>query len=288
MAPTLERPIAGGLMADPMLPLPYRVRRLRHETHDTFTLELVPTEDGAGTAFAPGQFNMLYVFGVGEVPISISGDPRDSSSLQHTTRAVGAVTKAMRRIKRGDTIGVRGPFGSHWPLVDAVGHDVVIVAGGIGLPPLRSALYHLFAHRKKYGNVVLLYGARTPDDIVYQSELERWRESFNLDVHVTVDFAPSGWRGSVGAVTALIGRTSFNPSNVMAMMCGPEVMMRFTVMELQKRGVSMDHIYLSTERNMKCAIGFCGRCQYGSTFVCKDGPVFRLDRIASIFGKAEI
>lgn len=273
---------------DAMLPKARRILRLRNETDDTFTLELEPVDGEGRFQFAPGQFNMLYVFGVGEVPISISGDPVGRKPLQHTTRVVGIVTKAMRRLKRGDIIGIRGPFGSHWPVEDAGGRDLLIVAGGIGLAPLRPALYQLMARREKYRRIVLLYGTRSPEDILYRRELERWRGKFDLEVHVTVDRASSGWRGNVGVVTALIGRAPFEPSNTIALVCGPEVMMRFAVMELQKRGVAPERTYVSMERNMKCAIGFCGHCQYGPTFVCKDGPVFRFDRIAPIFGKAEI
>lgn len=271
-----------------MLPQPCCILRSRNETDDTFTFELKPADGEGRFTFAPGQFNMLYVFGVGEVPISISGDPLGSKPLQHTTRVVGTVTKAMRRLKRGDMIGLRGPFGSHWPVEDAAGRDFVIVAGGIGLAPLRPALYQLMAQREKYRRIVLLYGTRTPEDILYRRELERWRGKFDLEVYVTVDRASGDWRGNVGVVTTLIGRAPFDPSNAIALVCGPEVMMRYTVMELQKRGVASERTYVSMERNMKCALGFCGHCQYGPTFICKDGPVFRFDRIAPIFGKAEI
>jgi NAD(P)H-flavin reductase len=231
---------------------------------------------------------MLYVFGVGEVPISICSDSRNLPLLKHTTRVVGTVTKAMRKLKRGDVMGIRGPFGSHWPVEEAIGRDVVIVAGGIGLAPLRPALYRLMAERAKFRRIVLLYGTRTPEDMLYRRELEQWRGKFDLEIQVTVDRAASTWRGNVGVVTTMIGRAPFDPSNTVAMICGPEVMMRFTVMELLKRGVAAERTYLSAERNMKCGIGFCGHCQYGPTFVCKDGPVFALPSIAAILGKAEI
>jgi NAD(P)H-flavin reductase len=276
------------LPADPMVPQPFRIERVRQETHDTFTLDLVTPSDSGWPGFVPGQFNMLYVFGMGEVPISISSDPGASGRIQHTTRAVGTVTMAMQRLKKNDTIGIRGPFGSAWPVEEASGCDCVIVAGGIGLAPLRPVLYSLIANRERYRKVVLLYGTRTPEDILYRHELERWRGKFDLDIHVTVDRAGGDWHGSVGVVTTLIGRAGFDPTNTLALVCGPEIMMRFGVRELERRGVPADKIYLSMERNMKCAIGFCGHCQYGPAFVCKDGPVFRLDRIAPIFGQAEI
>ncbi len=286
MATVLEQSVTVEL--NPMLPMLYRIQRVRQETDDTFTLELVPADSGDGFSFAPGQFNMLYVFGVGEVPISISSDPGGSPLIQHTTRVVGTVTKAMRLLKRGDMLGIRGPFGTHWPVEEAVGRDVVIVAGGIGLAPLRPALYRLMAHREKYRKIVLLYGTRTPEDILYRRELEHWRGKFDLEIQVTVDRAASSWRGNVGVVTTMISRAPFDPSNTAAFVCGPEVMMRFTVMELQKRGVAAQRTYLSMERNMKCGIGLCGHCQYGPVFTCKDGPVFSFDRIAVLLGRAEV
>jgi NAD(P)H-flavin reductase len=288
MAAIIEADLAERSIADPMVPELFRIERLKRETEDTFTLELVPVQEPTRISFLPGQFNMLYVFGVGEVAISISGDPGQTSRLEHTTRRVGVVTKAMGLLKPGDTIGVRGPFGTHWPVAEEDGRDFVVVAGGIGLAPLRPVLYHLMAQRERYRNIVLLYGARSPEEILYKRELERWRGKFDLEVQVTVDRGASGWRGNVGVVTPLVARAPFNPSNTVALVCGPEIMMRFAAMELQKRGVPPERTYLSMERNMKCALGYCGHCQYGPTFICKDGPVFRLDQIASIFGKGEI
>jgi NAD(P)H-flavin reductase len=272
---------------DPMLPLPYRIQRVQRETRDTFTLHLEPANGSSRSAFAAGQFNMLTVFGVGEVPISISGSPQSPKALVHTTREVGSVTRAMRKLKPGDMLGVRGPFGSHWPVEQAAGDDVVIVAGGIGLAPLRPALCQLLSQREKYGKIVLLYGTRTPTDILFRRDLEKWRGRFDLQVHVTVDQTLGNWRGNVGVVTTLIPKASFDPPSTVAMVCGPEVMMRYTVRELQKRGVKPENIYLSLERNMKCAIGLCGHCQFGPLFLCKDGPVFCFDRIQGLLGRRE-
>jgi NAD(P)H-flavin reductase len=261
---------------------------------DTFTLELEPADGGDIPPFATGQFNMLYVFGVGEVPISISGDPAKRKPLVHTTRAVGTVSRAMRELKPTSVIGVRGPFGSHWPIEHAVKKDVVIVAGGIGLAPLRSVMYQVMAEREKYGKVVLLYGARTPADILYRRELEHWwagrpqGSPTDLEMYITVDHATGSWRGNVGVVTRLIPRAGFDPLNTVAMVCGPEVMMRFTALELEKRGVAAEHIYVSMERNMKCAVGLCGHCQYGPNFVCKDGPVFPYSQVQGLLTKWEI
>jgi NAD(P)H-flavin reductase len=273
---------------DPMLPQPYTVRRLSKETRETFTLELSPTDGVRVSPFAAGQCNMLYVFGVGEVPISISGDPMRPQLLVHTVRTVGAVTRAICTLKRGAVLGVRGPFGSAWPMAAAIGKDVVLVAGGLGLAPLRPALYHVLAQRQQYGKVVLLYGTRTPEDLLYRRQLAQWRARFDLEVLVTVDRATSAWGGSVGVVPKLIARAPFDPSESVAMLCGPEVMMRFTIMALQERGVAEDHIFVSMERNMKCAIGLCGHCQFGPTFLCKDGPVLCYDRIKPWFGKKEV
>lgn len=271
-----------------MLPHRYRVSRIRQETSDTFTLELRPEDKGIGNTFKPGQFNMLYLFGIGEVPISICGDPCRDGPLLHTTREVGLVTRAMRKLHPGDTIGVRGPFGTAWPVEEAFGNDVVLVAGGIGLAPLRSALYHLLAHRDHYGKIVLLYGTRSPEDILYRAELEKWRSQLDLDVHVTVDRATGHWRGNVGVVTTLISRAPFDPQRTTAMICGPEVMMRFAVMHLAERGVRSEQTFLSMERNMQCAVGLCGHCQCGPKLVCKDGPVFRHSDIEPYFGKREL
>ena len=274
--------------SDLMAPSPLRVQRVRRETDDTFTLELEPANGAGGFSFAPGQFNMLYVFGVGEVPISISGDPSKPESLVHTVRSVGTVTQAICKLKRGGVLGVRGPFGSHWPVEEAAGNDVVMVAGGIGLAPLRPVLYYLLSNREKYGRIVLAYGARMPQDLLYKPDLEKWRGQFDLEVDVSVDTAPPGWRGNVGVVTTLIPGARFDPFHTAAMVCGPEVMMRFTVRELEGRGVGPENIFISMERNMKCAVGSCGHCQFGPNFVCKDGPVFRYDQIEAFFAKREI
>lgn len=256
-----------------MLPAPWSVRRVSRETADTFTLELVPAAEGPAFAFLPGQFNMLDVFGVGEVPISISGDAGRPGVLVHTTRAVGPVTRAMVKLRRDEWLGVRGPFGVPWPVAEAEGGDVLLVAGGIGLAPLRPVVYHLLAHRRRFGRVALLYGTRSPGDILYPRELERWRSRFDLQVEITVDRAGREWLGNVGLVTALLPRVRLDPQGTVALLCGPEIMMRLTAAELQRRGLHPQRIHLSLERNMKCGVGLCGHCQLGPLLVCRDGPV---------------
>lgn len=238
--------------------------------------------------FAPGQFNMIYVFGIGEVPISISGDPLKRETLVHTIRAIGPVTRKLEQLRKGAVVGIRGPFGTAWPVEPAQGKDVLIIPGGLGLPPLRPVIYHILAHRESYRKVSILYGARTPADLLFKSELTRWRAKFDLQVDVTVDTGDSEWRGNVGVVPALIEKARFEPLNTVAMTCGPEVMMRFTIDELRRRGVPDAQIYVSMERNMKCAVGFCGHCQYREKFICKDGAVFSFEQIKDLFGKREL
>jgi len=271
---------------DPMLPTLFEVARFRRELNDVFTLELTPP--AGAFPFQAGQFNMLYPFGVGEAPISISGDPDRPERLLHTIRAVGAVTEALGRLRPGDGVGVRGPFGSAWPVAEVEGMDVVFVAGGIGLAPLRPAIHQVLANRTRYGRVVILYGARSPGEILYRAELERWSGRLDTYVDVTVDRASPGWAGNVGVVTRLIERARFDAPNTAAFLCGPEIMMRFTVEALNSAGVEDRRIHASMERNMKCAVGFCGHCQFGASFVCKDGPVFRFDRIRSRFNVREL
>jgi NAD(P)H-flavin reductase len=271
-----------------MLPAAWRVRRRHRETHDVYSLELQPPGESGRFVFAPGQFNMLYLFGQGEVAISISGDPGRRDMIAHTIRAVGPITTGLGKLRRGDAVGVRGPFGAGWPVDVARGGDVIIVAGGVGLAPLRPAIFHLLSHRSDYGKISVLYGTRTPQDLLFARQLERWRGRFDLDLEVTVDTAGADWSGDVGVVTTLVPRVQADAARAVGFICGPEVMMRFTVRALMARGVSPDRLFLSMERNMKCAIGFCGHCQFGPAFVCKDGPVFRYDRIGSWFAVREL
>ena len=266
-----------------MVPVSYRIASRRRETHDSWTLELEPAGDAAVEPFAPGQIAMLYAFGKGEVPISVSALP-----LVHTIRAVGTVSAALCDAHPGAVLGVRGPFGTAWPVEAAEGADVVVLTGGIGLAPLRPVVHHLLAHRERYGNVVVLYGGRSPEELLYTAELERWRGRFDVQVEVAVDQADAGWRGRVGVVTTLVPKADFDPDHTVAMICGPEVMMRFAVAALQDRGVRAEAIHVSLERSMKCAIGLCGHCQLGPAFICKDGPVFRWDAVEALLRVREL
>jgi NAD(P)H-flavin reductase len=264
---------------DPMTPWACRVIGTSRETADTVTLAIEPPP-GAGFGFRAGQFNMLYAFGIGEVPISISGDPTLGGAVLHTVRQVGKVSAALVNAEPGTTIGLRGPYGTHWPVDESATADVVIVAGGVGLAPLRPAIYQVLAQRRQFGRVALLYGARTPGDLLFPDELSAWQRRPDLDVRVTVDNALAGWRGKVGVVPDLIQGLTFDPASALALVVGPEIMMRYAIAALVDRGLESQRIYLSMERNMRCGVGTCGHCQLGPWFVCKDGPVFRYDRLA--------
>lgn len=279
---------SGGI-ADPMIPAAYRVDTVARETRDTFTLGVTPSPGVDRSPFAPGQFSMLYVFGVGELPISISGDPEEPGRLVYTVRSVGPATKALVSRQPGDSIGVRGPFGTAWPLEAARGRDVLIVAGGIGLAPLRPVIYHVLRRRDDYVRLIVLYGARSPGDRLFRKELEAWNRQPDTHVLTTVDYGGATWRGRVGVVTTLFRYVRLHPDRTVAMICGPEIMMRYVIGELEdNRGVPASNIYLSMERNMKCAVGFCGHCQFGPHFICKDGPVFPYDRLRKLMGQHEL
>lgn len=272
------------------LPHPYRVVSRRVDTDDTVTIELAH-DSVPLPAFAPGQFAMLTAYGVGEVPISLSGvpDPGDDRArrLTHTLRAVGAVTRALHATAPGAVIGVRGPFGTSWDVGSAVGQDVVIVAGGIGLAPVRPVMHTVLAERSRYGDVVLLVGVRTPADLLYPDELFSWGAA-GVQVGVTVDRPSDGWTGHVGVVPALIPDARFDPARSVAFVCGPEVMMRFTARALIDRGLPASRIRVSLERNMRCGVGWCGHCQLGPLLLCRDGPVVDYARAEPLMSVREL
>lgn len=252
----------------------------------TYLLKFVDPEIQAAYSFQPGQFNMVYVPGYGEAAISISSDINDRTTIGHTIRFVGNVTHAVSRLKVGDIIGLRGPFGTSWPIRDLQGRDVFIACGGIGLPPLRPVLYHIIQNRPNFGKVTLLYGARTSKDLMYTSEYETWRNA-NIDVQVTVDRGDTDWSGHVGVVPMWFYHFRIDPHRTTVLTCGPEIMIRFVIYEALARRVPVENIYISLERNMKCGQGSCGHCQLGPYFICKDGPVFRFDALEPFFNVEE-
>jgi NAD(P)H-flavin reductase len=270
-----------------MLPRRFRVMGTHLDTRDTVTLALEPLR-GPALRHRAGQFTMLHAFGVGEVPISICGDPTRPGPLLHTIRDVGAVTHALVTAQPGSVVGVRGPFGTGWDVADARGGDVVVVAGGIGLAPLRPALLEVADRRADYRRVVLLYGARSPEDVLFADDLTAWSRDHDISVEVTVDYGPPSWTGRVGLVTALVARAGFDPARTLALVCGPEVMMRFGATALADRGVPPARIRLSMERNMKCGVGLCGHCQLRELFLCVDGPVLPYDRLAPLMDVREL
>ena len=258
---------------DPMVPVPYRVASRRDETHDSATLRLEPVE-AAIPAFLPGQFTMLYARGVGEIAISISGDPSAvDGALTQTIRDVGAVSRALHDAAPGELVGVRGPYGTTWGLDTAVGHDLVIVAGGVGLAPLRPVLLGALANRDAYRRVVLIAGARTPEEFLFTDQLALWSARPDIEVEQTVDVPAEGWTGPVGFVTEPLARVALDPDRTIAFLCGPEPMMRFSANVLLGKGISATSIRVSLERNMQCGIGLCGHCQLGPLLICRDGPV---------------
>ena len=264
---------APGAAAEPMLPVPYRVASRTTETHDSVTLTLEPAGPPL-PPFQPGQFTMLAVPGIGEVAISVSGDPaaRDGR-LVHTVRAVGAVTRALCEAPPGRVIGVRGPFGTTWDLPSATGRDLIIVAGGVGLAPLRPALLGALAARRSYRRVCLVAGARKPSEFLFRGELDAWSGRKDLEVELTIDQPATGWDGQVGFVTEPLARLRLDPGRTTAFLCGPEAMIRFSAQVLLRRGVAAADIRVSLERDMKCGVGLCGHCQLGPILVCRDGPV---------------
>ena len=260
------------------------------ESHDTVTLTIKPP---AGyQAWRPGQFNMLYLFGMGEVPLSISGDESEANYLRHTVKAVGPVSRALTKLSAGDTVWLRGPYGSSWPDMPN-DFDLLLVAGGIGLAPLRPVVLSALAMKTR-GRVILLYGTRTPRDVLFADDLMAWSKQSETFVHATVDRIDQDfqsnqppWQGSVGVVTHLLTQLDLNPQKTSVMACGPEVMLRHVVADLGSMGIADQHIFVSLERNMKCAIGLCGRCQWGPHFVCRDGPIYQLADIRQFWAVKE-
>ncbi len=269
----MTSPESAALVVQPMLPVPYRVADRTVETHDSVTLRLAPTRERL-TPFQPGQFTMLAVPGVGEIAISVSGDPgHQDGTLSQTIRAVGAVSRALHDAPVGSPVGVRGPFGTSWDLVSAAGRDLVIVAGGVGLAPLRSVVLGALARRGAYRRIGLIAGARTPAEFLFRGDLAAWSARSDVDVELTTDPPAAGGDGQVGFVTEPLARLPVDPARTTVYLCGPEPMIRFSAQVLLRKGIPAASIQLSLERSMKCGIGLCGHCQLGPLLVCRDGPV---------------
>lgn len=274
----------GTIGENPWLARPAVIRRVQREVDGvaTYDLAFVDAEEGQQYHFEPGQFNMLYLPGAGEIPISLSGDATAGDGWPHTIRVAGVVTRALERLGVGGMLGLRGPFGNAWPIESCWGQDVIVVGGGIGLAPLRPAIYHLLDGASRCQRLTFLYGARSPDMLLYRDQYADWSRR-GLAVEVTVDRAAPSWTGNVGVVSLLLERLALaDPAQAVVLTCGPEVMMRYVVAAALERGIPPERIWLSLERNMQCAVGMCGHCQLGPEFVCQDGPVFRYDRIAPL------
>jgi NAD(P)H-flavin reductase len=267
----------------PYLPREAEIMRRTAETADTFTLQLRLTDD-APYGFAPGQFNMLYLYGTGEVPISIVADDAQTGWLTHTVRALGRVTRGLAALRPGDRLGLRGPFGRGWPMPRAEGRDVVVVTGGLGCAPSVSIIHHVLTHRARFGHLSILQGVKHTDDLIWRDQYDAWAALPDVSVLLAADIATPGWRGHTGLVTSLFNQLELHPQHTVAMLCGPEVMMRAAADALCIRDVPADQIYLSMERNMQCAVGHCGHCQSGAHFVCRDGPVFAWPAVRELLG----
>lgn len=268
---------------NPYLPREAEIVTRIQECRNTFSLRLRLT-DGQPYDFVPGQFNMLYLHGCGEVPISVVEDAEDSGILTHTIRALGRVTTGLAALGPGDRIGLRGPYGRGWPMREAQGRDVLIITGGLGCAPSVSIIHRIFAQREHYGHLHILQGVKHTADLIWRSQYDAWAQMPDVNVMLAADVAPPGWHGHVGLVTALFDRLEFEPGRSIAMLCGPEVMMRISAEHLQARGLAEDAIYLSMERNMQCAVGHCGHCQLGGSFVCRDGPIFAWPEVHELLG----
>ncbi|MCO6413455.1 MAG: FAD/NAD(P)-binding protein [Thiogranum sp.] len=250
----------------------------------TLSLRLVDEQQHNNYRFAPGQFNMLYQYGVGEIPISIVGDPSEPYLLQHTIRTVGRVTRGFAKLKVGDRIGLRGPFGRGWPLDAVQGRDVLIVTGGLGCAPVVPVINHVLHRRGQVGRIAILQGVKHSEDFIWRERYEQWDAEPDTQILLAADVSGPNWKGFTGRVTALFDKLDIDFANSITMMCGPELMMISAARLLLERGVSPAMIWFSMERNMQCAVGHCGHCQYAEKFICRDGPVFPYHEIRHLLG----
>ena len=276
--------------ANPFLIHPASIVEKTQESPDIVSLRLrfEDPETRKAFRFKAGQFNMLYVFGVGEVAISIVSDPDEPQLLDHTIRVVGRVTNVIGQMDIGDSLGIRGPFGQGWPMQEAKGKSVLIVTGGLGCAPVVGAIEYMFRRREEYGTIKIIHGVKTPHDLLFREQFDQWRQHPDTEVLLTSDEPGKTWHYHVGVVTELFDQVEVDPGNTIVMMCGPEIMMRVAVNMLSHRGLRSDEMYVSLERHMECGIGLCGHCQLGPFFLCKDGPVMRLDTILPFLGKSGV
>ncbi|MDC8449004.1 MAG: FAD/NAD(P)-binding protein [Nitrospira sp.] len=277
-------------MANPYVIYPATIVGKIREAEDinTYRLRFVDEQARRQFRFKAGQFNMGYLFGVGEVAISIVSDPDEPELLDHTIRAVGRITKAIADLRTGDVLGIRGPFGQGWPLEEARGRNMVIVTGGLGCAPVVGAIEYILRRRTQYGSVTILHGVKTPQDLLYRERFDAWRRFPDTEVLLTSDQPDKNWSYHIGVVTELFELVSIDPPKSIVLMCGPEIMMRLGVPILIRRGIPATAIYVSLERHMECGIGLCGHCQMGPYFLCKDGPVMRYDRVAQWLGRTGV
>ena len=277
-------------MTNPYLIHPATIVEKIQEAEDihTYRLQLNDEDARRNFRFAAGQFNMVYLFGVGEVAISIVSDPDEPESLDHTIRAVGRVTSAIAQLSVGEVLGIRGPFGQGWPLEEARGRDVVIATGGLGCAPVVGAIEYIFRRRSDYGAVKIIHGVKTPRDLLYHERFEAWGKQPDTEVLLASDRPDRTWHHHVGVVTELFERVPIDAAKTMVLMCGPEIMMRLGVPILLRRGIPATAVSVSLERHMECGIGLCGHCQMGPYFLCKDGPVMRYDRVEPWLGRTGV
>ena len=254
----------------------------------SFRLRLNDSKIRKRFEFQAGQFNMLYVFGVGEIAISIVSDPDEPELLDHTIRVVGRTSQVMGRMNVGDVLGIRGPFGRGWPMEEAKGKDVLVVTGGLGCAPVVGAIEYMFRRRDQYGTIKILHGVKAPHDLLYRERFDAWRSHPDTEVYLTSDQPGKTWHYHIGVVTELFDELQLDPHRTLVMMCGPEIMMRVAVNILTHRGLRPDQMFVSLERHMECGIGLCGHCQMGPFFLCKDGPVMRLNKILPFLGKVGV
>jgi NAD(P)H-flavin reductase len=275
MSTALHCPVEAGIVA----------RRQESPTIFSLQLQLADPDIAREFRFAPGQFNMLYLYGIGEIPLSIVSDPDQPERLTHAIRTVGRVTRGFSQLKVGERVGLRGPYGHGWPVESVRGHDVMIVTGGLGCAPVVSVINYLLQRRAQFGRLMVLQGVKHSDDLIWRERYAAWEKQPDTQVLLAADVAGGHWPWFTGPITVLFEHVQFDPKNTLVMMCGPERMISASARLLLQRGVGSEDIWVSMERNMQCALGHCGHCQFGASFVCRDGPVFRYSRVRELLIK---